>query len=138
MDVLQILAGGILLLMTIAAVLSWKSVGKRAAPLALAAAIPYFWFVGGFPEGLRLVAIGVGVVGSLILLTIFGLLRPLRWVLLTGIATMVLLLAWEFLNPIHDTIRNTFAALTAITAIAFVVLSVGCVVKEAKYHLANR
>ena len=139
MDVQQILAGGMLLLMTIAAVLSWKSVGKRAAgPLALFAGVPYFWLVGSLPIRLRLAAIGVGVVASLIMLAVLGLLRPLRWMLLTGLATMVLLVALEF-YPIKDTaIRNTLLALTAVSATGFIVFSVGSVVKEAKYHLANR
>ena len=138
MDVPQILTG-LSLLALITVLLSTKAFRKWDAQSAFLGLALYFLLINAFPTGLRFPAIGVGVIATLVLMARVGYLRPLRWMISTGLATMALLTALEFFYPIQDNaIRNTLLALTAISAISFVVAAVWSVVKEAKYHLANR
>lgn len=138
MDVPQILTG-LSLLALITVLLSTKAYRKWDAQSAFLGLALYFLLINAFPIGLRFPAIGVGVIATLVLMARVGYLRPLRWMISTGLATMALLTALEFFYPIQDkAIRNTLLALTAISAIGFVVSAVWSVVKEAKYHLANR
>jgi len=138
MDVPQILIG-LSLLALITVLLSTKGFGKWDAQTAFLGLALYFLLTNAFSIGLRFAAIGVGIIATLVLMATVGHLRPLRWMISTGLATMALLTALEFFYPIQDkAIRNTLLALTAVTAIGFVVSAVWSVAKQAKYNLANR